>query len=462
MKVYYKGHSSSMKRAGPFFSLARVVVPLLAALCYLGLAYLMDRKISNDDRFLAAITFLLFFPEKIYFSARTQSFVLRLLRTWCFVLFGLAMFAWFAGLTHVFNTQVLILWALITPLAAIFVNVALPVLTKRMQAFLPEKTVVVVGASDVGKHLAGLIQAGSAGPHKFVGFFDDRNKERHGAPASQLLGKIDEVATYVKDHRTDLVYVALPMAAQPRIVALLEALRDTTATVKFVPDIFIADLIQAKVESIAGVPTISVCDTPITGLHGLRKRSLDLLICALGAPLVLPLMAAIFFLVRSTSKGPAFFRQRRYGLHGEEIIVWKFRSMRVMEDGDQTYKQVTRGDDRVTPVGKILRKTSLDELPQLINVALGSMSLVGPRPHAVAVNEEYRKQISGYMVRHKVRPGITGWAQVNGYRGGDDIHSMRKRIEFDLAYLRSYSLMLDIKIIFMTAFMLLKGDSKAY
>jgi putative colanic acid biosysnthesis UDP-glucose lipid carrier transferase len=173
-------------------------------------------------------------------------------------------------------------------------------------------------------------------------------------------------------------------------------------------------------------------------------------------------MLAIAMLVRLTSKGPAFFKQRRYGLNGEEIVVWKFRSMKVMEDGDKTYKQATIGDDRITGIGKILRKTSLDELPQLINVLLGSMSLVGPRPHAVAVNETYRSQISGYMVRHKVKPGISGLAQVNGYRGGDDLYSMSKRIEYDLRYLRSWSIGLDIAIAYRTMLMLLKGDPKAF
>ncbi len=173
-------------------------------------------------------------------------------------------------------------------------------------------------------------------------------------------------------------------------------------------------------------------------------------------------MAVIAVAIRLTSPGPAIFKQRRYGLDGKEILVWKFRTMRCAEDGDKTYRQVTRDDDRVTPLGRILRKTSLDEFPQLLNVLTGSMSLVGPRPHALAVNEQYRKLIPGYMVRHKVKPGITGWAQVNGYRGGDDLESMRNRTAYDLAYLRSWSLSLDVLILLRTAKMLIFGDSKAF
>jgi putative colanic acid biosysnthesis UDP-glucose lipid carrier transferase len=166
--------------------------------------------------------------------------------------------------------------------------------------------------------------------------------------------------------------------------------------------------------------------------------------------------------VRATSPGPAIFKQRRYGLDGKEIVIWKFRTMSTLEDGQSTYRQVTRKDERVTPLGRFLRRTSLDELPQVLNVLAGSMSLVGPRPHALAVNEQYRKMIPGYMVRHKVRPGITGWAQVNGCRGGDDLDSMRKRTEYDLAYLRSWSISLDLLIVMKTVKMLIMGDERAY
>jgi putative colanic acid biosynthesis UDP-glucose lipid carrier transferase len=165
--------------------------------------------------------------------------------------------------------------------------------------------------------------------------------------------------------------------------------------------------------------------------------------------------------VQLTTPGGVIFTQRRYGLDGREILVYKFRSMTVSEDGDHTYTQVIRNDSRVTPFGSFIRKTSIDELPQLFNVLEGSMSLVGPRPHAIAVNEQYRKLISGYMVRHKVKPGITGWAQVNGARGGDDLPSMTRRVELDLEYLRNWSLGLDIAILLKTA-TLLFGDRRAY
>jgi len=176
---------------------------------------------------------------------------------------------------------------------------------------------------------------------------------------------------------------------------------------------------------------------------------------------VWPVLVGVAIGVKRTSKGPALFKQLRYGLDGREILVYKFRSMTVTEDGASSYTQVTRDDNRVTPFGAFIRRTSLDELPQLINVLLGSMSLVGPRPHAIAVNEHYRSLIPSYMFRHKVKPGITGWAQVNGYRGGDDLHTMRKRIEFDLEYLENWSMWFDIKILLRT-FSLLWSSHDAF
>jgi putative colanic acid biosynthesis UDP-glucose lipid carrier transferase len=442
-------------------AIQRIADPLLAAVSYLAFAFWVDGTITKQDQVLAFISALIFFPST-QVGASWRKYASTVLISWTKVLACLFIFDWVGNFSSGFNMSLMALWAVFVPVGVIGMHTALASLKARFDRFADVKTAVVIGASEVGKHLAHRLQSKNIPGQSFVGYFDDRPITRNGAPADQLLGAIDSAPEYVKRERVDLVYVALPMASQPRIMKLLDGLRDTTATVKFVPDMFIADLIQAKVENAAGLPVIAICDTPFTGSYALQKRSFDLLACLLALPVVAPLMLLIAVLIRLTSSGPAFFKQRRYGLNGEEIVVWKFRSMKVMEDGDKTYKQATVDDDRITAVGKILRKTSLDELPQLINVLLGSMSLVGPRPHAVAVNENYRRQISGYMVRHKVKPGITGLAQVNGYRGGDDLHSMSKRIEYDLIYLRSWSLGLDINITFRTVLMLLKGDPTAY
>jgi putative colanic acid biosynthesis UDP-glucose lipid carrier transferase len=249
------------------------------------------------------------------------------------------------------------------------------------------------------------------------------------------------------------------MSAQPRIVQLLDEIRDSTASVYFVPDIFVFDLIQSRFDDIHGIPVVSILETPFLGIEIAVKRASDIGFASLILLVLLVPMVIIAVAVKLTSPGPVIFKQRRYGLNGEEIMVYKFRSMSVCEDGSSV-QQAQQNDRRVTPLGKFLRRTSLDELPQFINVLQGRMSIVGPRPHAVAHNELYRKLIKGYMLRHKVKPGITGWAQINGARGEtEQIEKMEKRINLDIEYMRNWSLPLDVWIIFKTIRTVIRGDS---
>jgi len=238
-------------------------------------------------------------------------------------------------------------------------------------------------------------------------------------------------------------------------------LNDTTASIYFVPDMFINNLMQGRIDAVGKVPVVAVCESPFTGVNGMIKRGSDIILSILILLLVSPIMLIISLSIMLTSPGAIIFQQRRYGLNGEQILVSKFRSMTVCEDGD-TIQQAHKNDSRITPVGAFLRKTSLDELPQFFNVLQGRMSIVGPRPHAVAHNELYRTMIKGYMVRHKVKPGITGWAQVNGWRGETDtLDKMKMRIDYDLAYLQNWSLALDLYIIFKTIIVVIK-DKHAY
>jgi putative colanic acid biosysnthesis UDP-glucose lipid carrier transferase len=294
------------------------------------------------------------------------------------------------------------------------------------------------------------------------GFFDDRSSARLGAAAAvRILGTLGDLAEYVKRKGTDLIFIALPVRHVQRVVKLLDELRDTTVSIYYVPDIFVFDLIQARTGEVLGFPIVALCETPFCGYRGVVKRSTDIALAATILVLAAPLMLGIAIAVALSSPGPILFKQRRYGLDGEEIIVYKFRTMTVEEDGPRV-AQATRTDTRVTDVGRFLRRHSLDELPQLLNVLQGRMSLVGPRPHAIAHNEEYRKLIKGYMIRHKVPPGITGLAQVNGCRGETaQVEEMRARVEYDLEYLRRWSPLLDLKILAATAKQLLR-DEKAY
>ncbi|MEO7009369.1 MAG: undecaprenyl-phosphate glucose phosphotransferase, partial [Caldimonas sp.] len=269
----------------------------------------------------------------------------------------------------------------------------------------------------------------------------------HPDAMPRMLGGLKDVAPHVLENGIREVYITLPLGSQPRIVELLEQVQDTTASLYFVPDVFGISIIQGRLQDMNGVPVVGICETPFTGTNDLVKRISDIVIAAVILLLVSPLLLLIAIGIKLSSRGPVIFRQRRNGLDGTEITVYKFRTMTTQDNGS-VVKQAQRGDVRITRFGAFLRRRSLDELPQFYNVLQGRMSVVGPRPHAVAHNEEYRRIIKAYMVRHKVKPGITGWAQVNGQRGETDtVEKMRARVEYDLEYLRNWSLGLDLKII---------------
>jgi putative colanic acid biosynthesis UDP-glucose lipid carrier transferase len=247
------------------------------------------------------------------------------------------------------------------------------------------------------------------------------------------------------------VFVTLPLSSQPRILNLMEALQNTTASLHYVPDVFGVNIIQGRLEDMGGIPVVGLTVTPFTGINGIIKRLSDIVLACIILVLISPVLLAVAIGVKRSSPGPVIFRQHRTGLDGEIITVYKFRSMTTQDNGG-VVKQAQRHDPRITPFGAFIRRTSLDELPQFVNVLQGRMSIVGPRPHAVAHNDEYRQLVKAYMARHKVKPGITGWAQVNGLRGETDtLDKMQSRVEYDLEYLRNWSLGLDLMIIVRTA-----------
>ncbi|HBQ5893139.1 TPA: undecaprenyl-phosphate glucose phosphotransferase, partial [Klebsiella variicola subsp. variicola] len=265
-------------------------------------------------------------------------------------------------------------------------------------------------------------------------------------------GNLDELIVDARNGKIDRIYIAMNMQEEAKIKNIVQQLTDTTCSVLLIPDIFTFNILQARTEEINGVPVVPLFDTPLSGINMIFKRLEDIIVSSIILVLISPVLLVISIAVKFSSPGPVLFRQIRYGMDGKPIRVWKFRSMRVMEN-DNIVVQAKKNDVRVTKVGKFLRSTSLDELPQFFNVWCGQMSVVGPRPHAVAHNEQYRALIQGYMLRHKVKPGITGLAQINGWRGETDtLEKMEKRIEYDLLYIRSWSIWLDLKIIFLTVF----------
>lgn len=411
---------------------------------------------------LSLIAFSLTFPGS-WPEGRYWKMANQILISWSATFGILAVFGYVTDTLDLFLLDVLLAWAITAPILFFLVLVGLKKMVSRLEVlFAYKRKGIILGANELGQRLATNVSLDFFRQTEIAGFFDDRAGERLKIGLEErLLGKMGEVANYVKTHAIDVIYIALPMASQPRVLKLLDGLRDTTVSIYFVPDIFIYDLIQARVDEINGIPIIAVCETPFNGVNGLFKQASDIVLATLILLLVSPVMLLIAVWIKFSSPGPVLFKQRRYGIDGREILVYKFRSMTVCEDG-QHIQQAQVVDKRVTKLGAFLRKTSLDELPQFINVLEGKMSVVGPRPHAVSHNEIYRKMIKGYMVRHKVKPGITGWAQVNGLRGETEtLDKMEKRIQYDLDYLRNWSLTLDTWIILKTIGVVLR-DRHAY
>jgi putative colanic acid biosysnthesis UDP-glucose lipid carrier transferase len=391
----------------------------------------------------------------------------RIVLSWIFVIAILALVGFAAKRTDIYSRKLLLTWMVAAPTSLIMLRwLVYRFLGWARACGFNTRSVVIAGAGDLGQQLAANILHVRALGMRILGFFDDNHQGRDidlrdtAGTRFPILGNLDEMVEFVRQQRVDMVYLALPFRAEARIREVIHALQDTTASVYLAPDVFIFSLLQAGLTDLRGIPLISLWETPFFGVNGWLKRAEDLILGSLILVCILPVMALAAIGVKLSSPGPVIFKQRRWGLNGEEILVYKFRTMTVCEDGEEV-QQASRRDKRLTSFGAFLRRTSLDELPQFFNVIMGTMSIVGPRPHAVAHNEHFRHLIPGYMLRHKVRPGITGWAQINGFRGGSELPEMEKRIEYDLDYLRRWSLWLDLKIIFYSV-MLVFTDRNAY
>ena len=377
-----------------------------------------------------------------------------LILAWGTTLILLKVLGIFTAYSTELSTMALSMWFVVTPTMALAVRVT----HNWYQRYLVDQGIstrrfAIVGANELGIQLARNIRKSPALGLSLLGYYDDRPEDRTGELPNDVekkLGRIKNVVDAAKKGEVQVVFITLPMRAEARIRSLIQELQDTTASVYIVPDLFVFQMLNSRWSDIEGVPVVSVFENPLFGVDGVFKRVLDVIVASAALLVTGPPMLAIAAAVKLTSKGPVLFKQKRYGLDGQEIDVWKFRSMKVCENGAKV-TQATKNDSRLTAIGGFLRKSSLDELPQIFNVLAGHMSLVGPRPHANAHNEFYRKQIDGYMLRHKVKPGMTGLAQVNGCRGETEtLDKMEKRVFFDHQYIREWSIWLDIKIIVKT------------
>jgi putative colanic acid biosynthesis UDP-glucose lipid carrier transferase len=439
--------------------------PVLMIVSLVALSVYFGETLDEKYYLIAMLIFAISFPGAWYKNTSIWQQFVGILTDWFFIVAVILFFGYSTSYLNVFPQNLITYWVLITPVLILIVHIAVDsYLNSNVYRESVTRNAVIVGVGNLGMQHRDKMDNDLELGLQFKGFFDDRDLSRttlEGHNSLQLMGRIHELSDYVRNNGIDIIYIALPMTSQPRVLDLLDSLKDTTVSIYFVPDIFVFDLIQARIDDVGGIPVVAVCETPFSGFNGLVKRASDIVLSLIILVLISPLILAVALGVKLTSKGPILFKQRRYGLDAEEILVYKFRSMTVEENGD-TVTQATKNDVRITPFGRFIRKTSLDELPQFINVLQGRMSIVGPRPHAVAHNEMYRKVIKGYMIRHKVKPGITGWAQVNGLRGETDtVDKMEARIEYDLDYLRSWSLGFDLKIIVRTVLLVFK-DRNAY
>ncbi|HEY6556028.1 MAG TPA: undecaprenyl-phosphate glucose phosphotransferase [Polyangiaceae bacterium] len=382
--------------------------------------------------------------------------IFQVLTTWALVVPVLLFIAFATKTSTQYSRVITITWFSVAPNLIVLWRVAVRlVLQEVRRRGRNSRNVAIAGATPIAHKLAQRLMDDQAAGMRVAGYYDDRSASRRHEPLpeyGEVVGNLDLLIEHAREGRFDVIYITLPLKAEPRINTIVRKLADTTASVYVVADFFVFDLLHAKWSNVGDIPVVSIFDTPFHGVGGWLKRLEDIV---LGSAILLMIsipMLIIAITIKLTSPGPVFFRQKRYGLNGKEIRVWKFRSMTVCEDGSNV-QQAKKNDPRVTRFGSFLRQSSLDELPQFINVLRGDMSIVGPRPHAVAHNELYRSKIHGYMLRHKVKPGITGWAQVNGWRGETDtVDKMEKRVEHDLEYITNWRLLWDIHIILLTVF----------
>ncbi|MCA1322665.1 undecaprenyl-phosphate glucose phosphotransferase [Herbaspirillum sp. alder98] len=445
----------------------RVLEPALIV-CYLWLITKVEHLPFTGDYWVLSI--MTFFVSSYVFgelherrlrkNAKAIKLVSPIFIDWILIVAILVLLGYVCEFYSQFSLRVIMPWIIGAPFGLLVTQHIQQRVMKDLRTKGDVQKAIIIGVNPTALKLAERLNDYPTLMVDLVGFFDDRAIGRQPAGTyTPLLGGMLEVGAYVREHGINSVYISMPISAQPRVLQVIDELQDTTASIYFIPDIYIFNLIQARFDYVGGMAVMAICETPFHGMNNFVKRVSDIVLASVIQLLLLPVMLVIAICVKATSPGPVIFKQRRYGLDGEEIVVYKFRSMTVMEDGGAV-TQATKGDMRLTKIGGFLRKSSLDELPQFFNVLQGRMSIVGPRPHAIAHNELYRKQIKGYMLRHKVKPGITGWAQVNGLRGETEtLDKMKARIEFDLEYLRRWSLVFDLWIIFQTVRIVLKRDN---
>ncbi len=396
-----------------------------------------------------------------YFVQFGEQQIRSLLVAWFLTLAGLLLMGYAFKSTHELSRVTMGLYAIILPVFLLISRLAVWRFIRAIdERGYGVRSAIIIGTDDNARALAESIACSSSIGLRFKGFVElDDRRPAEALAQGQVLGKVSDIAQLLAGDDVDIVYISVPMSDTDTLSKILKVLGDSTVSIFLVPDLYTAEIMQGTWITLGDVPTVCVIDGPTQGINPILKRIEDLVISTVSLTLLAIPMLFIAIAVRLTSPGPALYKQVRYGISGKPIVVWKFRTMSVMETTED-FVQATKNDSRVTRLGGFLRRTSLDEVPQLFNVLMGDMSIVGPRPHPVALNEAYRDKIFGYMLRHKVKPGITGLAQVNGFRGETDTHDkMEHRIRYDIEYINSWSMWLDLAIIIRTPLSLLRSEN---
>ncbi len=360
---------------------------------------------------------------------------------------------YFTKTAEAFSRIWMVLWFVLSFGGLIVVRMLLLMLLHRWQkrGWLT-RNLVIIGAGETGQRLVRHLVENADPGMRLLGLFDDRHTRVPTEIAGyEVLGAVTDIVDFVRDHRVDEIIIAMPWTDRPRVIDCINKLRSVPSSVHLCPDTIGFHLPGRGVSYLAGVPLFQVWEPPLSGWSVVIKAVEDHLLSVLILFLIMPTLAVIALLVKLDSPGPVLFRQKRYGFNNNLITVYKFRSMVADPAYAAGARQATQNDPRVTRVGAFLRRHSLDELPQFFNVLKGEMSIVGPRPHAVPHTEQYAAVIDDYLARHKVKPGITGWAQVNGLRGEtESVEKMEARVQYDLYYVDNWSLLFDLRIILLT------------
>lgn len=423
----------------------------------------LTKGLPDFDRYLKILPIILltwpviFYFHGLYQSRRDRSRVDEALTIMLAVFFGTfllsALHAWYRP----FEDDILFTYSRAFIGLFAFTDLVLVVATRvvirwvqqrrRLRGFNLQR-ILIVGAGNLGREIAYKLQAHRELGFEVVGYLDDDpGKIGRDYQDATVLGSLKDIETVIARENVDQVYIALPLEAHKRMMTVLEEVGRHCVEVKLVPDVLQFATLKSSLEDLDGMPVINLSQVPLQGWSSFAKRAIDLALSAAGMVVLLPFLPILALIIWIEDRGPIFYCQERMGLDGKSFMIWKFRSMRVNAESTTGPVWAIRGDSRRTTIGTFLRQWSIDELPQLWNVFKGEMSLIGPRPERPTFVHEFKHKIPDYMLRHRVKAGITGWAQVHGWRGNT---SIRKRLQYDLYYIQNWSLSLDLKILWMT------------